>query len=98
MREAVDAVDERPVVEPDDADREECRQVRQVRRPMLPQRREKAVRFGNLALGRDLEVEHEQGDRDRHDAVAEGLDATRRRQSGRGRARLIQLFDSHAPS
>jgi len=65
-------VREQPVVrEPDAADREEARDVREVRRPLLADGPPQVVEVLRL----DVDLEHEQRDRDREHAVAERLDA-----------------------
>ena len=63
---------EQPVMgHPDHADREEARDVREVRRPLGADRAPEMVEL----LGRELDLEHEQRDRDREHAVVERLDA-----------------------
>jgi hypothetical protein len=62
---------EEPVMgEPDAADREEARHVREVRRPLVRQGPPEMVELRRV----DLDLEHKQRDRDGEDAVAEGLD------------------------
>jgi len=81
--EARDPFDERPMIEPDDPDRDERGKVGDVGRPRLPEDlRETAGRHG--IHGWHLEVQDEEGDRDRHDAVAERLDASGRREARLG--------------
>ena len=64
--------EERVVREPDAADREETRAIGEIRRPRVEDPLQKIVaRLGNV------EIEHEQGDRNREHAVAEGLDPVR---------------------
>ena len=61
---------DRRVLQPDDADREEARDVREVRRPLVQDGPQHVVG----GVGRDPELEHE-CDCDREDAVAERLQA-----------------------
>ncbi len=65
---------DRRVLQPDDPDRQEARYVREQRRPLVHDCPQQVV-TGAL---RDAELQDEQGDRDRKDAVAEGLQATER--------------------
>jgi hypothetical protein len=73
--EAPDLVDEASMVEPDDADGQERRQVRGVGRPSICQRNDEAARRIDFGRGRDLQIQDEQRDGDRHYAVAERLHA-----------------------
>ena len=60
------------VREPDAADGEEARRVREICRPLLDDPAQQIVELA----GRNIEIENEERDRDRDDAVAERLGAT----------------------
>ena len=76
-----DAVHHRPVVEPDDADRQERGDVRHVRRPTRQEGRDQTA-IRDVLEWRKLQIQDQQRDRDCHDAVAERLDASGRRETG----------------
>jgi hypothetical protein len=57
------------VLQPDDSDRHEAREVREKRRPLVEDGAEQVI----AGIGRDAELEDEERDRDREDAVAERL-------------------------
>jgi len=68
----LDLAEHRVVVDPHDAEDGEAGQIGGELRPLLDQRRPEVL--AGLEL-RDVQFEDEQGDRDREDAVAEGLNA-----------------------
>ena len=72
-----DQADEVVVVRPDDADRDEADRVAEVARPQRAKRGDQALRVGQDLGRRDPDLEDEQGDRDREDAVAECLESLR---------------------
>ena len=76
-----DAVHHRPMVEPDDADRQERGDVRHVRRPTRQEGRDQTA-IRDVLEWRKLQIQDQQRDRDCHDAVAERLDASGRRETG----------------
>ena len=59
------------VIDPDDPDRDEARDVGEVGRPEI----EELLAQADLAVVVDRELEHEQGGSDREHAVAEGFEA-----------------------
>ena len=61
------------VIDPHDGDLCEARHVGEVGRPLIEERLEQLAIFSHIV--RDLQVEHQQGHRDREHAIAEGLDA-----------------------
>ena len=62
------------VVDPHDADRREAGEEGQILRPLPQQRRAQPAEPQRTGRGH-ADLEHQQGDRDRVDAVAKGLDA-----------------------
>ena len=62
----------RGVAEPDHPDRQEARDVREIRRPLVQDPAQQVI----ARVRRHAELEDEQRDRDREDAVAERLEAT----------------------
>src|SRR3954452_16848280 len=71
-----DDVDKRVVVQPDHADRQVRGEVGDVRRP-IPTEHLQELSRRDLVDRRDVQIQDEERDRDRHDAVAERLDPAR---------------------
>ena len=65
-------LEQRVVIDPDDADREEAHEVSGIRGPEM---QERATQIGRLS--RHAQLEHEQRSRDREDAVTECFEPTR---------------------
>src|SRR6476469_5387194 len=85
------------VIDPDQANQEEADRVGRVARPVLPELLGQA-----LLADLDMQVEHEQGDRHCHHAVAERLDASdaqsaTRRGAGIAHGLILDERPAHAP-